>query len=128
MVALKWPSHRHSSCLNNWLLVLLLRIIVKGNLSLHYWTLFNDNSWLHDWIDLSLDHAFTVVEENDFSQLKTLCAVLVVEIKLDPLRISVDFRELDYVPGSHSELELPVCDFVPATLKHVENVDPDFRG
>jgi len=113
--------------LNNWLLVLLLRIIVKGDLSLHYWTLFNDNSWLHDWIDLSLDHAFTVVEENDFSQLKTLCAVLVVEIKLDPLRISVDFRELDYVPGPHSELELTVRNFVPAALKHVEHMDPDFR-
>ncbi len=105
---------------------MLLRIIVKGDLSLNYWTLFNDNSWLHDWIDLSLDHAFTVVEENDFSQLKTLCAVLVVEIKLNPLRISVDFRELDYVPGPHSELELTVRNFVPAALKHVEHMDPDF--
>jgi hypothetical protein len=104
VVALKWSSHRHSGCLNNWLLVLLLRIIVKGDLSLHYWTLFNNDSWLHDWIDLSLDHAFTVVEEDDFSQLKTLGAVLVVEIELDLLGVSVDFRELDDVPGPHSEL------------------------
>ena len=66
--------------------------------------------------------------EDDLSQLETLGAVLVVEVKLDSLCVSVDFRELDYVPGPHSELELPVCDFVPATLKHVENVDPDFRG
>ena len=53
--------------------------------------------------------------------------MLVVEVKLDSLRVSVDFRELDYVPGPHSELELTVRNFSPAALKHVEHMDPDFR-
>jgi hypothetical protein len=66
--------------------------------------------------------------EDDFSQLQTLGAVLVVEFKFDSLRVSVDFRELDYVPGSHSKLELSVCDFVPAALQYVENLNPDFGG
>ena len=66
--------------------------------------------------------------EDDLSQLETLGAVLVVEVKLDSLCVSVDFRELDYVPGSHSKLELSVCDFVPAALQYVENVNPDFGG
>jgi hypothetical protein len=117
MVALKSTSYGYICSLNDGLL----------DLRLNNWTLFNDNSWLHDWIDLSLDHTFAVVEENDFSKLETLCAVLVVEIKLDSLRVSVNFRELDYVPGPHSELELTVRNFSPAALKHVEHMDPDFR-
>ena len=116
MVALKSTSYGYICSLNDGLL----------DLCLNNWTLFNNNSWLHDWIDLSLDHAFTVVEEDDLSKLETLGAVLVVEIKLDSLRVSVDFRELDYVPGPHSELKLTVCNFSPAALKHVEHMDPDF--
>jgi len=118
MVALKRTSYSYICSLNDGLL----------DLRLNNWTLFNDNSWLHDWIDLSLDHAFTVVEENDFSQLKTLGAVLVVEIELDLLGVSVNFRELDYVPGPHSELELSVRDLVPSTFQNVEHMDLYFCG
>ena len=107
---------------------MLLRIIVKGDLSLHYWTLFNDNSWLHDWIDLSLDHAFAVMVEDDFSQLKTLGAVLVVEIELDLLGVSVNFREVNCMPSLKTESELSVRDLVPSTFQHVEHMDPYFCG
>ena len=113
MVALKRTSYSYICSLNDGLL----------DVRLNYWTLFNDNSWLHDWIDLSLNHTFAVVEENDFSKLETLGAVLVVEIELDSLRVSVDFRELDYVPGPHSELELTVRDLVPSTFQNVEHMD-----
>ena len=55
-----------------------------------------------------------MVEKDDFSKLKTLCAVLVVEIKLDFLRVSVYFRELDDKISSQAELQLSVGNFSPA--------------
>ena len=69
-----------------------------------------------------------MVEKDDFSQLKTLCTVLVVEIKLYFLRVSVNFRELDDKISFQAELQFSVGNFSPAKFKHVPNMDLYFRG
>ena len=128
MISLKRSSHRHSGCLDHRLLELLLGIIIEGDLRLHNWTLFNDNSWLHDRVYLSLDHTFAVMVEDDLSQLETLGAVLVVETELDLLGVSVNFREVNCMPSLKTESELSVRDLVPSTFQHVEHMDLYFCG
>jgi len=53
--------------------------------------------------------------------------MLVVEIKLDFLRVSVNFGEINYKISSHSKLQPSVSDFVPTALNNVPNMDLYFR-
>jgi hypothetical protein len=67
-----------------------------------------------------------VVEENNFTELESLCTVSVVEVESHFLRIAMNLRECDSMPEIHSKVELSVSNFVPSSGKHIKGVDAHF--
>jgi hypothetical protein len=64
-----------------------------------------------------------VVEENNFTELESLCTVSVVEVESHFLRVAVHLWERNRVPALHVEVQLPVSHLMPPALKQVEGVD-----
>jgi len=68
------------------------------------------------------------MEKDNFTELKSLSTVPIVEIESYFLRVAMDLRECNSVPGHHAKGKLPVRNFVPASSKHVECMDAHFGG
>jgi hypothetical protein len=81
------------------------------------------NEHLSSWL---LNNSLTEVIEHDFAQLDSLNIPVVVEFELDLLGVEVDFRELNFMPKLHAEIQVSVGDFPPATFEQVPLVDANF--
>ena len=54
--------------------------------------------------------------------------MFIVEVKLDFLCVSVDFREINRMPSLKTVLQLSVRNFVPPALNYMPNMNSHFRG